>query len=80
MQVFMGVSGLLSLAMYVTVVVTAFMDRLTAGLLCMLCGPYFLYWLFLECENSLVKQLWCVGFVGAILTYFGLQYLPGGGP
>lgn len=57
------ISAVFSIAIYLTIVVKAFQDTSTDGILCLLCGLYQIYWVFAKSESTLLKWLWCVNFV-----------------
>lgn len=80
--IFSIVSGIYGLVIFISVVVLAFQDDTTAGVLCLLCGPYQIYWVLVKSENTLLKWLWCdnilIAIMGAFLNPAVLQALQGG--
>lgn len=57
-----GLAGLLSTAAWIWIVVIAFSESLLSGLLCLLCGPYALYYAITrwgECKTPFLASLLC---------------------
>jgi len=64
------VSIVFGLGVFIWVLIEAFQDSVGAGVFCLICGFYQIYWVLVKCENTLLKWMWCANIIASVMGIF----------
>ncbi|MHC4064795.1 MAG: hypothetical protein ACYSUQ_02230 [Planctomycetota bacterium] len=67
---YLGLHAVFALVVVILVLIKAFGDSITSGILCLICGPYALYFVFTKNDDTRLKYAYGAALVAGVLGYF----------